>query len=256
MTAVGLALSQGRYVNKAFWRNPLRAFSTFALPLMFLVIFTSLLGNGREHVGGVWIKESTYYVAAMATFAVVQACYSNVAAAVTAQREAGILKRIDGIPLPKPSFMGGRILHSLLIAVMLVAITVGFGRVFYGANVPSGIALVHFLVMLVIGAASFCALGLALTALIPNADAAMPIIQLTILPLLFLSGVFIPFSESTPAWLQWVARIFPVSHFGAGMLAGVAGTPFDWTDVLAVALWGIAGLLFAIRRFTWYPRTK
>ena len=32
-----------RYVNKAFWRNPASAFFTFAFPLMFLVIFTSLL---------------------------------------------------------------------------------------------------------------------------------------------------------------------------------------------------------------------
>ena len=36
---------QIRYVNKAFWRNPASAFFTFAFPLMFLVIFTALLGH-------------------------------------------------------------------------------------------------------------------------------------------------------------------------------------------------------------------
>jgi ABC-2 type transport system permease protein len=38
------------------------------------------------------------------------------------------------------------------------------------------------------------------------------------------------------------------------MEAGFLGTPFNWTDVLVVAVWGIAGMLLAIRFFTWEPR--
>ena len=44
MKPARLTFSQLRYVNKAFWRNPASAFFTFALPLIFLVIFTALLG--------------------------------------------------------------------------------------------------------------------------------------------------------------------------------------------------------------------
>ncbi|MGO9195519.1 MAG: ABC transporter permease [Acidimicrobiales bacterium] len=223
---------------------------------MFLVIFTSLLGNGTEHIGAVTMKESTYYVAAMAAFAVIQASFSNVAMSISAQRDAGILKRIDGSPLPRGSFMGSRILHSLLVAVILVAVTAAFGRAFYSSGIPTGSSLFHFLVMLLVGAGAFCALGLAVSALIPNADAATPVIQASILPLLFISGIFIPFGNNTPAWIMWVARIFPVRHFFSGMMAGMAGTPFDWVDVLVVAAWGVAGLLCAIRFFTWEPRTK
>jgi ABC-2 type transport system permease protein len=39
------------------------------------------------------------------------------------------------------------------------------------------------------------------------------------------------------------------------MMAGFTGTPFDWTDVLIVAAWGVAALLLAIRFFRWQPRT-
>ena len=39
------------FTNKAFWRNPASAFFTFAFPLMFLVIFTSLLSNGHITIG-------------------------------------------------------------------------------------------------------------------------------------------------------------------------------------------------------------
>ena len=67
--------------------------------------------------------------------------------------------------------------------------------------------------MLLVGAASFCALGFAITAVIPNADAAPAIVNASILPLLFLSGIFIPLGSNAPAWILWIARIFPVWHF-------------------------------------------
>ncbi len=255
MTTMALTFSQVRYVNKAFWRNPSRAFFTFAFPLMFLVIFTSLLGNGTVHIGSTSVKASTYYVAAMASFGVITACYSNIAMTMAFQRDTGVLKRIDGSPLPGSSFLGSRVIHALFVAVLLVAITAAFGWAFYGAEIPRGVLLIRFLVMLVVGATAFCALGLAVTAVIPNADAAPAIVNASILPLLFLSGIFIPFGNNTPTWIVWIARIFPVRHFAAGMQAGFIGTPFDWTDVIVVAAWGSAGLVLAIRFFSWEPRS-
>lgn len=171
------------------------------------------------------------------------------------QRDSGILKRTNGTPLPGAAFLGARIVHALGVAVVLVVITAAFGRAFYGADIPTGVTLLRFLVMLVVGAASFCALGFAITAVIPNADASAAIVNATILPLLFLSGIFIPFSSSTPAWILWIARVFPVKHFANGMQAGFIGTAFHWTDVLIVAAWGLAGLLIAVRFFSWEPRT-
>lgn len=191
----------------------------------------------------------------MAAFGVTTACYTNIALTMSFQRDSGILKRIDGSPLPKSSFIGSRVAHSLVIAILLVVVTAAFGRTFYAASIPGGAKLLHFVVMLVVGAAAFCALGLAVTAVVPNADAAPAIVQATILPLLFLSGIFIPFGNNTPSWILWIARIFPVRHFASGMLAGFVGTPFDWIDVLVVAAWGLAGLLCAIRFFSWEPRT-
>jgi ABC-2 type transport system permease protein len=255
MNALRLTASQIRYVNKAFWRNPTSVFFTFAFPLMFLVIFTALLGHGTLHIGTHAVKTSSYYVAAMATFAVITACYNNIAVSITAQRDAGVLKRTNGTPLPAGAFLGARILHSLFIAILLVAVTTTFGRAFYNVDIPTGVTLVRFLVMLAVGAMTFCALGLALTAIIPNADAAPPTVNATILPILFLSGIFIAFDNTTPTWILWIARVFPVRHFALGMGAGFLGTTFHWTDVLIVAIWGIAGLALAVRYFSWEPRT-
>jgi ABC-2 type transport system permease protein len=255
MNATRLTLFQMRFVNKTFWRNPASAFFTFAFPLMFLVIFTALLGRGSVLVGGREIHQSAYYVAEMAAFAVITACFNNIAIGLTFQRDTGVLKRTDGTPLPAAVYLCARVLHAVLIAVLLVAITVAFGRIAYSAEAPTGATLGRFVVMLLVGAASFCALGFAITAVIPNYDAAAPIVNGVILPLLFLSGVFIPLGDNAPAWITWIARIFPVRHFAAGLQAGFLGTPFNWTDVLVVAAWGVAGLLLAVRFFSWEPRT-
>jgi len=251
MSALSLTLSQLRYVNKAYWRNPARAFFTFAFPLMFLVIFTALLGNGTLQIGAMTVKESTYYVASMATFGVITACFNNIALQMTYGRDAGILKRLDGTPLPRTSFFVSRIAHSVLLAVLLVAITAVFGRLAFSSQFPSGTTLLEFLVMLLVGAGAFCALGLAITAVIPNGDAAPAIVNIASLPVLFLSGIFIPFDNRTAQWIRSVASIFPVRHFAAGMQAGFLGTPFHWSDVAVVAAWGTGGLLLSIRYFRW-----
>jgi len=250
-----LTLTQMRYVNKAFWRNPASAFFTFALPLMFLVIFTALLGDDQIRIGDRVVHLSTYYVAAMASFGVVSTCYNNVAVSLTFQRDEGVLKRTNGTPLPATAYFAARVLHALLVSVVLVAITTAFGTILYHVEVPSGATLARFSVMLLVGAATFCALGFAITAVIPNGDAAAPTVYATILPLLFLSGIFIPIGDNAPTWIHWTSRIFPVKHFVNGMQAGFLGTKFHWSDVLMVAVWGLAGLLLAIKYFSWQPRT-
>jgi ABC-2 type transport system permease protein len=256
MTTTRLFGTQVRYTNKAFWRNPASAFFTFAFPLMFLVIFTALLGNGHVRLTHTFsVRASTYYVSAMASFAVITACYTNVAMNVTFQRDLGILKRTRGTPMPSAVYLGARVAHALLVAILLVVITVLFGRLFYSAQVPSGMTLLRFAVMLLVGAGAFAGLAFAISGAIPNSDAAPAVVNASILPLLFLSGIFIPIGVNSPAWIRWVAKIFPVGHFAQAMQAGFLGTRFHWSDVLVVALWGVGGLLVATRTFTWEPRT-
>ena len=73
-------------------------------------------------IDGVLIDQGRYYVAAMAAFSVVSACFTNIAMSVTFQRDAGILKRLRGTPLPASAYLGARVLHALLVALLLVVI--------------------------------------------------------------------------------------------------------------------------------------
>ena len=171
------------------------------------------------------------------------------------QRDAGILKRVRGTPLPAWGYMFGRIVHAILVALLLVVIVVAFGAIFYDATVP-GRTLPAFVVTLVVGAASFCAMGLGLTAVIPNAEAAPAIVNASILPLLFLSDIFIPIQDPN-AWYVHVARVFPVYHFAQAMKAAYfspVGSGFRGGDLLVLGIWGLAGVVVAVRFFTWEPR--
>lgn len=256
MSGLALALRQVRYENKSFWRNPPAAFFTFFFPLIFLVLFTLLFGDDPiELPDGSSMPISTYYVAAIIAFAVVNACYSNLATSLPFSRDEGILKRVRGTPLPPWSFLVGKIAHAILMMILLVVIVIAFGALLYDADLPTE-NIGGFILSVVVGAAAFCALGVATTALIPNAEAAPAIVNAIILPLLFISGIFIPLGQA-PDWLTSVAGIFPVKPFAeATIFSYVAESeePFELFDVLVVALWGLAGLVLATRFFSWEPR--
>ena len=263
MSAVPQVGRQFRFTNKAFWRNPASAFFTFAFPLMFLVIFTALLGQGQVEIRGFELDTTTYYVGAMAAFGVVSACFTNIAIQTTFNRDAGILKRLRGTPLPAGAYMAARVLHAMVVGAILVAITLVFGKFAYDSPIPTGGPLLEFTATFLVGSLSFAALALALTSVIPNADAAPPIVNAAILPLLFLSGIFIPLDDEAPQWITTVADIFPVKHFADAMRAGFLGNievagqrvfVFDWVDVAIVAAWGLVGLALAARFFSWEPR--
>jgi ABC-2 type transport system permease protein len=256
MTDIRLALRQVWYINKAFVRNPAALFFTLVFPLMFLVIFTVIFGNGHIRVGpGKTVLVSTFYVPAIAAFSVINACYTNIAISLSGSRDTGALKRIHGSPLPVWAYMAARILHAVIIAIVLVAICAAFGAVFYGATLPTN-TLPSFLLTLVVGAAVFSALGLAATAVIPNADAAPAVVNATILPLLFISNIFIPL-ENPSGWIDVVGKIFPVRHFSDALIGSffqLSGSGLHANDLYVMGAWGIGALVFGIRFFRWEPR--
>jgi ABC-2 type transport system permease protein len=256
MSALALAARQVRYENIAFWRNPAAAFFTCAFPLMFLIIFNLAFGNEEMTISGETTRVSTFIIPAIVAFSEISACYTNIALQLAFDREGGVLKRIKGTPLPGWAYLFGKIAHAVVIALLLVLICVAAGALFYGVSVPTN-TMPAFLLTLAIGAASFCALGAAVTTVIPNTDAAPAIVNFSILPLFFISNVFIRI-ENPPVWLDVVRDFFPVIHFFEALQTAfnpfVEGSGFEWGHLAVVAGWGVAGMVLALRLFSWEPR--
>jgi ABC-2 type transport system permease protein len=249
-------LRQLRYENLAFWRNPPAAFFTFVFPLIFLVIFNLVFGDQEIEVDGGTTSASTFFVAAIAALSVVNGSFTGLAMSLAFLRDEGVLKRVRGMPLPAWAYLAGRIgFHALLTVVLIVIVTVA-GAVFYDVDVPTS-TLPAFFVTVAVGSAAFSALAFAINGFIPNADAAPAVVNATVLPVLFISDVFIPIDDA-PSWLGMVASFFPVLHLSEALQ--VAFNPFEtgagfrpW-DLLVMGVWGVFGLVVALRYFSWEPR--
>jgi ABC-2 type transport system permease protein len=256
MSTFRLALRQASYDNKAFWRNPAAAFFTFVFPLMFLVLFHAAFGNENFEVPGGEVSASTFYVPSIIALSVINACYASISQFIAFARDEGRLKRLRGTPMPPLAFLAGRILQSVGVAGLMVVLILALGALFYDVEPPTD-NLPAVIVTLIVGAATFCALGLAVSAFIPNADAAPAVVNASILPLMFISNVYIP-AENMPDWLRTFASAFPIVHFANALHD--AFSPFDRNagldagDFAVMAAWLAAGLVIAIRYFKWEPR--
>jgi ABC-2 type transport system permease protein len=253
---MSLVLHQYRYDQKQFWREPASVFFTVVLPLIFFTLFAAIFGSDTTVVNGQKIETSTYYVPAIIALSLVNATFVNLTIWLTIERERGQLKRIRATPAPAWVVIGGRTLTSVAIAAIMVVIVCLFGAVLYGVSLP-GSTIPGVVVSVVVGTFSLAALGLAAAGLVPSENAAPPIANVLVLPLEFISGIFVP-AEQIPGWMNSVASVFPVKPLFESLLAAfdptATGIGVDWGDLAVVAAWGVAGAVVALRTFRWSPR--
>src|SRR5947209_7186971 len=147
---LAIAARQLRFEQKAFWRNPAGAVFTFAFPLLFLVIFSTLNSGQRiDERGGITFV--TFFVPGIVAFGLISACYTNLAIRMTMSRDFGILKRVRGTPVPTWVYLGGQVGSSIVITIVLLLLTVGLGVVAFGVDFRTS-TVVGLFVTLVLGA--------------------------------------------------------------------------------------------------------
>jgi ABC-2 type transport system permease protein len=248
---------QLRYDLLGVWRDPQSRFFTIALPLIFLVLLTSLFGNHTLRLHGHAVEESTYYVPGISTLGIIATSFVNLVITITGQRESGVLKRRRSSPVTASVLIAGRTLTSAILASAMVAVIVAVGRIVYGVELPSS-TLPAFALGVIVGAAAFCCLSFAAASFIRTEDSAQPLIQAIILPLYFISGVLVP-RDQLSTTLRDIASVFPVSHLNSALFKAfdpsTTGSGIAGTDLLILAIWGAAGLLIALRRFKWSPQS-
>jgi ABC-2 type transport system permease protein len=256
VSAAGLALHQSRYDLKQFWREPASVFFTAVLPLIFLVLFVAIFGNDTTQVGDHEIKSSTYYLPAILALSIVNSTFVNLTIWVTITRERGQLKRLRATPVPPWAVVAGRAVSALVVTAVMTVVVCGVGVIFYGVSLPDN-ALPGALVALVVSVLAFAALGFAAASLVPSENAAPPIANAIVLPLEFISGIFVP-SDQIPKWMLDVASVFPIRPSFVALLHAfdpfTQGPGFKWRELAVVAAWGVVGTAVALRFFRWSPK--
>jgi ABC-2 type transport system permease protein len=251
---LGLVGWQIRYEQRAYWRNRGRGVFTFVFPLMFLVIFASL--DKGQHVasrGG--IPYDDFFVPGILAYGVIATTYVNMAISTAILRDDGILKRMQGTPLPRWAYVAARIGSTVLIMLAITVVTLALGVAAYGLQLRAS-TLPGLTVSLILGTAAFTTLGIGITRFIPNAEAAPVIINLTVLPLTFISSIWFP-ADNMPKVLRSVAQVFPIRPLADGLQHAfdprTTGTGLNGSDLRSLAIWTVIGI-FLMFRFLRQPQ--
>jgi ABC-2 type transport system permease protein len=246
---LGLAAWQLLYEQRAFWRNRARAFFAFLFPIIFLVIFSSIFQNQSIALGhGRSITYETYFMPGILAYGVIATTYLNMGIATAVLRDEGVLKRMAGTPLPGWAYVGARIGSTAIVTILMTLLTLAIGHFVYNANVR-GATLPGLLVTLVLGSAAFTALGVGIVRYIKDAEAAPAVINVTILPLTFISGIWFHFKLSP--LLTDIAKVFPVRALAHGLQYAfnpfTTGSGFEGSDLLTLAIWLAVGVVMMLR---------
>ena len=170
---------------------------------------------------------------------------------LVAQREKLILKRLGATPLKRVTFVGSNVALRLLIAIVQAILILGIGITVFGVRVLGDVGLMVALVLL--GAATFIAIGYVVASFARTEDASNGIVQAIQFPLMFLSGVFFPI-QIMPDVLRPVAAILPLTYLGDAlrqvMVGGTAFAPLG-VDFAVLLGWLVVCLGISARFFRW-----
>lgn len=157
-----------------------------------------------------------YLTSGILAWAVSMAAAFGAALNLVTWRKQRLLRRIRLSPVPTTSVVGARVGVGVSIAMLQGAVFIGIA-----ATPPFGLQLtwasLMIIPLLVAGTLAFMSIGILVGSVVKTEEAASGAINLIILPMAFLSGVFFDVS-AMPGWIQGISWLFPMRHMSAGML--------------------------------------
>src|SRR5215471_9826107 len=245
--ALTLTWRQYRLERRMFWRNPSAAFFNFLLPLLFLVAGGAILA-GNQH-------QENLLIPAIAGMSVMSTTFTALSYNIVFLREQGVLKRIRGTPLPTVSYFGGVAASAVTNTALQIGLIVLSGRLVFGIGWPRDWG--ELVVFVLAGVICFAALGVAFAHVIPNFESTAAYVNAVFLPVVFISFFVFDDPKGAPTFLRNIADALPlkplIDGLSGAMVTGV-GLASNLDALAVIALWGIFGLIFAVRGFSWERR--
>jgi ABC-2 type transport system permease protein len=244
--------AQVRYQLILLARNPRALVTGLVMPALLLALELGHVQHLGASTAGMAVLAPR--VSGLFLFAAAAIALFTHASTLVVAREDGVLRRWRAAPLPPWAYFTAKITATVLAAdlagVVLVLVSVEMAKLRL-----TGHAVAAMLVTGTLGALAFAAAGTAITRLISTAQSAQPVLMLTYLPLVFLSGAFGPI-QSLPHWLTTAVTYLPaqpVVDAVSRALLRSGGTLLPLHDAAVLAAWLTGGLLLSLRFFRWDP---
>lgn len=244
-----------------FVRERSRLISSFAMPLLFLVIF----GAGFTRTIGAMVPGVDFvqfmYPGIIAMTVLMNSVMSGLS--VVWDREFGFLKEILVAPLARSGIALGKATGAAVVSLLQASVMLLLAPLVNVSVTP--MLVLRLIPVLILISLSLSGLGLLIASHMRSLQGFQLVVQLLVFPLIFLSGVFFPVNN-VPTWLELISKLNPLTYgvdavrqlFLAGQegpLEAIGVTVFGHTmtvfqDVLVVAGFGLALMLLATWSFT------
>ncbi|MEU8180091.1 ABC transporter permease [Micromonospora sp. NPDC049044] len=256
-------LSRGRTELLLFLRDRTAMVFTFAFPAMILLLFGTIFDNEQDQIG---VSASQVYAASMIAYGVLTTAFVTMGSGLAMDREDGTLKRLHGTPIPAASYLIGKLVLVLVLSTAEVIVLVGVGALVFGMPMPDASHWGTFAWLFLLSTASCGLLGVAVSAMVKQARTAGTILNVPVVALQFVSGVFIHPITELPHWLIVVASFFPVKWMSQGfryvflpdgMKALEAAGQWELgRTALVLGAWTVIGLVLCLVTFRWDQRDR
>jgi ABC-2 type transport system permease protein len=257
-----VAGARARVEIVSFLRTKEATLFTLLFPVVLLLLFGSIFGN--EEVGGV--KYSQVMVAGILASGVASTSFMSVAIGVAIERDAGLLKRLAGTPMPYAAYFLGKVALVVVTSVMSMMLTLFVGALVFDVRLPGTVdRWVTFMWVSALGITACTLAGIAFSSIVKSARSAAAIVNFPFVILNFISGIYVSF-WSLPSGLQVVASMFPLKWMAQGYRSVVLPDSFQPREVagswehgriaLVLGAWCIIGLVLCIKTFRWLPRER
>jgi ABC-2 type transport system permease protein len=241
-----------------FWYDKARMLSALLFPVFFLFMFGSgLQGSIGIMSGGINFTQFMY--PGIIAMSVLMGSFMS-GVSIVWDREFGFLKEVLVAPISRMSVALGRTLGSATVATIQgIMILVLAPFIDVSLTVWMVLALIPLTFLL---AASMGSLGILLASRIKSTEAFQAIMQMLMMPMMFLSGVFFPM-QNLPSWMSFLVKINPASYGVAAirqvMLDTGTNSAFDmtlfghsltiWENIAILAAFGFIMILLAVWSF-------
>ena len=259
-----MGLSRGGVEILQFFRDRTALIFSFLFPALLLLLFGTIFDNDYDHPG---LSAARVFSASMIAYGIVSTAFITMGVGIATDREDGTLKRLRGTPVTATAYFLGKLVLVAVLTAGEVLVLLAVGVIFFDVPLPTDAGRWFTFGWLFVLSVIACGLlGIAASALVRSARTAGAVLNVPVVALQFVSGVFIHPITQLPAWLVTVASIFPVKWMSQGfrsvflpdsLVNQEAGAAWEHSRIaLVLGAWCVVGLVLCLLTFRWTDRRE